>query len=340
MKTVGDTFGGSGVPQDASEGARTSGMSSQGNNAHSDDVARSKKSLCQKEKLLRISLYPTRKENQTEVEGWLNCETQLRMKVNFHMSPMTRVRSAERGVINSAMRASASRSYDILDSSRNETRNGFGGGRRLVVVNGDVCVLRRKKEEKREADMIEGRNTRNMRLVSWMASQISSQEVEPRNRPTQIEVIENVHNGQKGKGEWRVVNVILVNYERNTSTEQDDERGKAHHNWVDEVVSSEARGAIIEHDSSYMTVKPQAGNKDPTLLTRLPSFIPLMPRFIYFDTNRQWVPPNGLGLIVVTDMAYFVESPGNVIKSKKCQTENWKKIANLQEKGMDSLVVL
>ncbi|GJY71774.1 hypothetical protein Tco_0475477, partial [Tanacetum coccineum] len=34
-----------------------------------------------------------------------------------------------------------------------------------------------------------------------MASQISSQEVEP--RKTQIEVIENVHNGQKGKGEWR-----------------------------------------------------------------------------------------------------------------------------------------
>nr|GEY15408.1 hypothetical protein [Tanacetum cinerariifolium] len=30
-------------------------------------------------------------------------------------------------------------------------------------------------------------------------------EVEPRNRPTQIEVIENVHNGQKGKGEWRVL---------------------------------------------------------------------------------------------------------------------------------------
>ncbi|GJX91720.1 hypothetical protein Tco_0345046 [Tanacetum coccineum] len=25
---------------------------------------------------------------------------------------------------------------------------------------------------------------------------------------------------------------------------------------------------------------------------------------------RQWVPPNGLGLIVVTDMAYFVESLG------------------------------
>ncbi|GKB52070.1 hypothetical protein Tco_0902823, partial [Tanacetum coccineum] len=39
----------------------------------------------------------------------------------------------------------------------------------------------------------------------------------------------------------KVVNVVLVNFERNTSTEQDDEHWEAHHNWVDEVVSSEAR---------------------------------------------------------------------------------------------------
>ncbi|GKD92642.1 hypothetical protein Tco_1372479, partial [Tanacetum coccineum] len=31
----------------------------------------------------------------------------------------------------------------------------------------------------------------------------NAQEVKPRNRPTQIETIENVHKGQKGKGEWR-----------------------------------------------------------------------------------------------------------------------------------------
>nr|GEU69879.1 synaptobrevin, longin-like domain protein [Tanacetum cinerariifolium] len=39
--------------------------------------------------------------------------------------------------------------------------------------------------------------------------------------------------------------------------EQDDERGEAHQNWVDEVDMIEARGATIEPDSSYMTVKPQ-----------------------------------------------------------------------------------
>ncbi|GKB02905.1 T-complex protein 1 subunit gamma [Tanacetum coccineum] len=41
------------------------------------------------------------------------------------------------------------------------------------------------------------------------------------------------------------------------ATEQDDERRDPHQNWVDEVDRSEATGAIIEPDSSYMTVKPQ-----------------------------------------------------------------------------------
>nr|GEX18457.1 protein EFR3 homolog B [Tanacetum cinerariifolium] len=63
---------------------------------------------------------------------------------------------------------------------------------------------------------------------------------------------------QKGRPDY----LIIVFVKSDTSTEQDDERGEAHHNWTDEVVSSEARGAIIEHDSSYMTIKPQAGNKD------------------------------------------------------------------------------
>nr|GEW33253.1 RNA-directed DNA polymerase, eukaryota [Tanacetum cinerariifolium] len=41
-------------------------------------------------------------------------------------------------------------------------------------------------------------------------------------------------------------------------TEQDDERGEAHQNWVAEVGRSEAIGAIIKPDSSYITIKPQA----------------------------------------------------------------------------------
>lgn len=45
--------------------------------------------------------------------------------------------------------------------------------------------------------------------------------------------------------------------------------------------------------------------KESTTMRRI-----LDPMFVYFDTNRHWVPPRGLGLIVLSDMAYFVESPG------------------------------
>lgn len=72
----------------------------------------------------------------------------------------------------------------------------------------------------------------------------------------------------------QIVQVTLSNYEASTNNEQDDDREEAHHNWVDEVVRCEGRGPIIETDSSYMTVKPRAEKKDPSLLTRLWSFLP------------------------------------------------------------------
>lgn len=37
----------------------------------------------------------------------------------------------------------------------------------------------------------------------------------------------------------------------------------------------------------------------------------LDPMFVYFDTKRQWAPRHGLAIIVLSDMCYFVESPGN-----------------------------
>ncbi|KAL8208906.1 hypothetical protein R6Q57_008318 [Mikania cordata] len=132
-----------------------------------------------------------------------------------------------------------------------------------------------------------------------------------------------------------IVHVILGNYELNTNTGQDDDRGEAHHNWVDEVVRCEGKGGINETNSSYMNVKPRVEKKDPSLLTREEAETPkiwaqiciqrmvelakesttmrriLDPMFVYFDTNRQWVPSHGLGLLVLSDMAYFVESPEN-----------------------------
>lgn len=176
-----------------------------------------------------------------------------------------------------------------------------------------VCMLARKPEEEDEKIHLRAASLQCLSAMIWFMAEFSHMFADFD----------------------EMVNVILVNYERNTNTEQDDERGEAHHNWVDEVVRSEARGAIIEPESSYMTVKPQAEKKDPTLLTREEAESPkvwaqiciqrmvelakesttmrriLDPLFIYFDTNRQWVPPNGLGLIVLSDMACFVESPDN-----------------------------
>ncbi|GJT24056.1 protein semi-rolled leaf 2 [Tanacetum coccineum] len=176
-----------------------------------------------------------------------------------------------------------------------------------------VCMLARKPEEEDEKTHLRAASLQCLSAMIWFMAEFSHMFADFD----------------------EMVNVILVNYDRNTSTEQDDERGEAHHNWVDEVVRSEARVPIIEPDSSYMTVKPQAEKKDPTLLTREEAESPkvwaqiciqrmvelakesttmrriLDPLFTYFDTNRQWVPPNGLGLIVLSDMAYFVESPDN-----------------------------
>nr|GEY19699.1 protein EFR3 homolog B [Tanacetum cinerariifolium] len=50
---------------------------------------------------------------------------------------------------------------------------------------------------------------------------------------------------------------ILAMINDGKQMEQDDERREAHHNWVDEGGKTDARGAIIQPDSSYMIIKPQ-----------------------------------------------------------------------------------
>ncbi|KAL7003167.1 hypothetical protein U1Q18_004325, partial [Sarracenia purpurea var. burkii] len=46
--------------------------------------------------------------------------------------------------------------------------------------------------------------------------------------------------------------------------------------------------------------------KESTTMRRV-----LDPMFIYFDTKRHWVPRNGLAIMVLSDMCYFVENPGD-----------------------------
>ncbi|KAB2005998.1 hypothetical protein ES319_D11G310100v1 [Gossypium barbadense] len=132
-----------------------------------------------------------------------------------------------------------------------------------------------------------------------------------------------------------MVYATLDNYELDTRIDDDNER-EPHHNWVDEVVRCEGRGAIVACDSSpsNMIIRPQPEKKDPFLLTREEIETPkvwaqiciqrmvelakesttlrqvLDPVFVYLDSRRHWVPQQGLAMVVLSDMLYW-EASGN-----------------------------
>lgn len=134
-----------------------------------------------------------------------------------------------------------------------------------------------------------------------------------------------------------IVHVTLDNYEPDSPSEDDNERAESHHNWVDEVVRSEGRiGAVVGSDTSPCSViKPRPEIKDPSLLTREEIETPkvwaqiciqrmvelskesttmrrvLDPMFVYFDSGRHWVSRQGLAMLVLSDMSYFMENSGN-----------------------------
>ncbi|KDP23388.1 hypothetical protein JCGZ_23221 [Jatropha curcas] len=131
-----------------------------------------------------------------------------------------------------------------------------------------------------------------------------------------------------------IMQVTLDNYEPDV---HNDERGEPHHNWVDEVVRSEGRGALVSCDpiSSCTSIRPRPEKKDPSLLTREEIDMPnvwariciqrmvelakesttmrqvLDPMFVYFDSGRHWVPRQGLSMAVLSDMCYLLESSGH-----------------------------
>ncbi|KAM2182827.1 hypothetical protein COP2_034150 [Malus domestica] len=133
-----------------------------------------------------------------------------------------------------------------------------------------------------------------------------------------------------------IVHVTLDNYEPDTHNE-DDERGQPHHNWVDEVVRSESRVGVVGDDASprFKIIRPRPEKKDPALLTREEIETPkvwaqiciqrmielskesttmrrvLDPMFVYFDSGHHWVPRQGLAMLVLSDMSYFMEASGN-----------------------------
>ncbi|CAH9087504.1 unnamed protein product [Cuscuta europaea] len=130
-----------------------------------------------------------------------------------------------------------------------------------------------------------------------------------------------------------IVHVTLDNYEPDTPNE-DDERGEAHHNWVDEVIRSEGRDLGNENRPSHL-VRKRPDKKDLALLTREEIEMPkvwaqiciqrmadlakesttmrrvLDPIFIHFDRKKQWVPQTGLAFVVLSDISYLLENSGN-----------------------------
>ncbi|XP_045795084.1 protein SEMI-ROLLED LEAF 2 isoform X1 [Trifolium pratense] len=134
-----------------------------------------------------------------------------------------------------------------------------------------------------------------------------------------------------------IVYATLDNYEWSRRSE-DADRTEAHHNWVDEVVRSESRtGSVAGNDnrSSCLIIQPRPEVKDPSLLTREEIEKPetwaqiciqrlvelakesttmrrvLDPMFVYFDSRQHWAPQNGLAMMVLSSMAYFIENTGN-----------------------------
>ncbi|XXG53982.1 hypothetical protein AAC387_Pa03g1977 [Persea americana] len=162
-----------------------------------------------------------------------------------------------------------------------------------------------------------------------------------------------------------IVHVTLDNYGVDTNVELDDERGDAHHNWVDEVIRCEARdGATVGDGSlSNMVIKPRPEKKDPSMLTREEIESPkvwaqiciqkmvdmaqesttmrrvLDPMFIYFDTQSDWAPRQGLARLLLSDMSYFSEGSGNeqLILAAVIRHLDHKNVAN--DPGMKSDII-
>ncbi|KZV47335.1 hypothetical protein F511_07758 [Dorcoceras hygrometricum] len=135
----------------------------------------------------------------------------------------------------------------------------------------------------------------------------------------------------------KIVHVILDNFEMEQNEEDDDGRN-GHHYWVEEVSRCEGRvahGVGGDFSPSHKIIRSRPEKKDPSLLTREEVEMPkiwaqiciqrlvdlakesttmrlvLDPMLTYFDSGRHWGPNNGLALIVLSDMSYFVENPGN-----------------------------
>ncbi|XP_010921489.1 protein SEMI-ROLLED LEAF 2 [Elaeis guineensis] len=135
-----------------------------------------------------------------------------------------------------------------------------------------------------------------------------------------------------------IIHAILENYQADDHVDIDNERRDSHHNWVDEVVRSEARAGVTlgkDVNLSTTSLRPHSVPRDCAMLTREERESPkawsqicvqklaemakesttmrcvLDPMFAYFDTGKHWVSRHGLALFVLSDMTYSEKSSGN-----------------------------
>nr|XP_023894081.1 uncharacterized protein LOC112006003 [Quercus suber] len=179
-----------------------------------------------------------------------------------------------------------------------------------------VCALAREKGEEHQSPCLRASSLQCLSAMVWFMAQFSH-------------IFADFDE---------IVHVTLDNYEPDTHNDGDIERGEPHHNWVDEVVRCEGRGGAVascDTSPSCMNLRPRPEKKDPSLLTREEIETPkvwaqiciqrmaelakesstmrrvLDPMFGYFDSGRHWVPQQGLAIMVLSDVLYFMDSSGN-----------------------------
>lgn len=124
--------------------------------------------------------------------------------------------------------------------------------------------------------------------------------------------------------------------------QSNEDREEQNYYWVNEVVRCEGRVTAVSgcHSPSYMIIRPRNTRKDLALLSKEETEMPkvwaqislqrmfdmakesttlrqsLDPMLCYFTSKRQWTPPNGLAMIVLSDATYLTETFGCWLSSK------------------------
>ncbi|KAM7274041.1 hypothetical protein ACFE04_028705 [Oxalis oulophora] len=178
-----------------------------------------------------------------------------------------------------------------------------------------ICVLAKTNEEENQRRCLRAASLQCLSSMVWFMTQYSY-------------IFPSIDE---------IVRVTLDNYEQGLRNENENERGEPHRNWVNEVVRHDGRVGVGANDTSpnCIAIRPRPEKKNPSSLTREETETPsvwaqiciqrmvelakegssirqmLDPMFVYFDSRQQWMPRQGLALMLLSDISYLMESSGN-----------------------------